>query len=479
MSQVAPLGTGDRTLVVVYLAAMMLVGLTYWRRSTDEEDYLLAGRRLSLGAFVATLVATWYGGILGVGESGWLYGMPVVFMFGVPYYVSALVFALWLAPKIRQASLFTIPDKVGEVYGRPAALVAALFCWLLTNPAPYVLMQATILQLVFGLSMVSALLIGLALSTLYVYTGGFRADVRVNIVQFILMFAGFAVILPYCYVRLGSLGWLVQQLPADHLTWRGSNSVQYMLAWWFIALWALVEPNFHQRCYAARDPRTARNGVLWSIVFWFIFDVMTCTAALYARAALPDLDNPVMAFPRLGQAVLPPLVLGFFYVGMLATVMSTTVSCTFMSGVTFSRDLVWRLRGERAEEASDRWTPLGLLLTSVIAVAMAIYWPSVKDLWYNFGTTFVPGLLIPVVSAYGGWRKPPRSWLPWLMVASSGTSLVWLAIGLRHAVDGYPVMPFNTEPMYPGILVSIVGYGLGAIMNRSAGVPLRSEGRDH
>ena len=40
-----------------------------FRRPTgDEADFLVAGRRLTLPGFVATLVASWYGGILGVGE---------------------------------------------------------------------------------------------------------------------------------------------------------------------------------------------------------------------------------------------------------------------------------------------------------------------------------------------------------------------------------------------------------------------------
>ncbi len=468
MSEVAPLGRIDQGLIVLYLVALLAVGFSFLRRSREEEDYLLAGRRLSVGAFVATLVSTWYGGILAVGESGWLYGVAVIFMFGVPYYAASLVFALWLAPKIRASALYTIPDKVGQTYGRGAAMVAAVLCWLLTNPAPYVLMQATLLSLAFGLNHFPAMLIGLVLSTVYVYVGGFRADVRVNIVQFVLMFAAFVIIIPFCVVKLGGWSWLVAQIPAGHWQWNGGNSWQYMLAWWFIALWTLVEPSFHQRCYAARSPQVAQRGVLLSIVCWFTFDLMTLTTALYARAALPDLASPLMAFPVLGQRVLPTFMLGLFYVGMLATVMSTTVSYTFMSGVTFSRDIVWRLRGARAEESSERWTGWGLLLTSVIAVVMALVWPSVKDLWYNFGTAFVPGLLLPVAVSYTKLPKPGRGWMAGLMAASSGVALAWLLVGLRNAVDGWPVMPWGVEPIYPGLLVSVVGYLWGVARDRAA-----------
>mgnify|MGYP000963269388 CR=1 FL=1 len=466
MTELPPLSLVDRAMVLVYLLAMVAVGLAYYRRDHDTDDYLLAGRQLSLGAFVATLVSTWYGGILAVGETGWSSGLVVVSIYAAPYYVSALVFALWLAPKIREAELYTIPDKVAAAYGRPAGLLAATFTWLLANPAPYVLMQATLLQLAFGLTLPAALVIGLVMSTVYVYFGGFRADVRVNVAQFVLMFLGFAVVLPFCFGRLGSLSWLVSQLPPGHLTWHGGNKWQFLLAWWFIAMWTLVEPSFHQRCYAAKTPATARNGVLVSILCWMVFDAMTCTTALYARAALPDLGSAVMAFPALGQKILPPVVLGLFYIGMLATVMSTTVSYTFMAGTTFSRDVVWRLRGERPDERSDRWTILGLLLTSVIALVMVIKWPSVRTLWYNFGTAFIPGLLLPVLSTYWRLPRPPRAWVAWIMAGASGASLAWLLIGMAHLQDGYPVYPFQIEPMYPGLLVSLAGFLLGAAVDR-------------
>jgi SSS family solute:Na+ symporter len=67
----------DYVLLGLYFALLVVIGVaTAVRRrrrgppdpATDSENFLVAGRTLSLPAFVATLVATWYGGILGVGE---------------------------------------------------------------------------------------------------------------------------------------------------------------------------------------------------------------------------------------------------------------------------------------------------------------------------------------------------------------------------------------------------------------------------
>ena len=87
-------------LVVIYAVALLV--LSGGRRGGGGVDYLLAGRRLTLPAFVATLVTTWYGGILGIGEYAWRFGISTWLVFGIPYYLAATVFALWLAPRLRR-----------------------------------------------------------------------------------------------------------------------------------------------------------------------------------------------------------------------------------------------------------------------------------------------------------------------------------------------------------------------------------------
>lgn len=447
----------DNLIIIAYFAALMIAGFAWIRRSKTSDGYFLAGRTLTLPAFVATLVATWYGGILGVGEFAHQSGLSVWLVFGVPYYVFAILFAVFLAPRIRRATLYTIPDKIDEAYGKKAAVVAAAFVYCLANPAAYVLMLGVLLQLIFGWPLLPALLVGTLASTVYVYFGGFRSDVRVNIVQFILMFAGFAVILPYCFHHLGGLAYLQSHLPATHLTWNGGNKPGYIIAWFFIAMWTLVDPAFHQRCYAAEDAKTAQRGVLVSILFWVVFDFMTTTAGLYARAALPHIE-PVMAYPLLAEALLPGGIKGIFYVAMLATVMSTLVSNLFLCGVTFTRDFVWRLEGGDPDKRLNMRTFLGLTLTTVIALVLAILVPSVVKLWYSVGTTFIPGLLLPLLSAYWPRLRVRRAAAWIIMLLASLTSLGWLIWGQTHLVDGCATYPLSLEPMYPGLMVSMAGF---------------------
>jgi len=91
-------------LAIVYALFLLYAVLRIFRRpTTGAIDYIVAGRRLTLPAFVATLVTTWYGGILGVGEYTWKYGISNWLVLGVPYYLCAALFAIRALLPVRRA----------------------------------------------------------------------------------------------------------------------------------------------------------------------------------------------------------------------------------------------------------------------------------------------------------------------------------------------------------------------------------------
>lgn len=194
----------DSLLIVLYFFAVLFVGFRVVRRRRGEsEDFLLASRTLTLPMFVATLVSTWYGGILGVGEFSYKFGISNWVVFGAPYYIFALVFALFLAKRIRATNHLTIPDKLEASYDRKTALLGGVLTFALITPAAYVLMVGILIELIFGVGLVTSVVVTTVLTICYLYWGGFRSDVWANAFEFIMMFLGFAMILPFAYIKLG------------------------------------------------------------------------------------------------------------------------------------------------------------------------------------------------------------------------------------------------------------------------------------
>jgi SSS family solute:Na+ symporter len=472
------LGTLDTILIIGYFGAVIFVGLRAARRSTNtSEDFLLAGRTLTLPLFVATLVSTWYGGILGVGEFSYRYGISNWVVFGGPYYLFALIFALVLARRIRATRTLTIPDQLAKAYDKKTALVGAVLTFVLITPAAYVLMLGVLVQLLFGVDLAISVIIATALTIFYLKSGGLRSDVWVNALEFVLMFLGFAVILPFAWTSVGDLGVVRDNVPALHLVWHGGHAPQYIAVWFFIALWTLVDPAFYQRCSAARDGKTAQKGILLSIVFWFFFDAMTSLTGLYARAALPDLQEPMFSYPMLAELVLPDVFKGLFLIGMLATIMSSLSSLMFIAATTIGNDIVGRLAqpGQR-DRLVTRWTRWGLAVAALFAVGLALLVPSVVELWYTIGTTIIPGLLVPVVSTYFRWLRIPPSFGFGAMLTGWGVSTTSLVVGMVMTSGGSPEYVLGIEPMIPGLVASICVWGMGKLWmarNRTAVQPRR------
>jgi len=450
----------DWGLVVLYFGFLLAVWLRLIGRPSDAADYLVAGRRVTLPALVATLVTTWYGGILGVGEYSYRYGVSNWLVFGVPYYVGALLFAWLFARRARTAALYTIPDLLDRNYGRGPALVGAFAVFMIAAPAAYVLMLGTLFAAMIHAPLAPCVIAAAVFSLFYIYRGGMRAVVLSDQVQFVLMYLGMAVMVVFVVARHGGLGFLVAHLPASHFTWNGGNPAAAILVWYFIALSTLVDPGFWQRAYAARDPQVARRAVLCSVAFWIVFDFMTTTTGMYARALLPNLAQPVFAYPELATRVLPPVALGLFYVGMIATVMSTIDAYGFIAAATIGRDMIWRLRRESGEERVARYSKLGLWISCAFAGVLALARPTVIGLWHDLGSITTPMLLLPVGTALLQRGRLGAHGTVAAMVVPFAVSLGWV-LAKTTAADGSARYPWSIEPIYCGLASSLLVYGAG------------------
>lgn len=429
----------DSVIVAGYLALVATLGLTAARqRRPGMTDYALAGRALTLPGLVSTLVPTFYGGVLGIGEFTWRNGLSNWLVMAAPYYVFAAVYALLLAGRIRLEPGLTIPDHLQKVYGREVALLAAGLVFILACPADELLMTGTLLSHLSGLTLPTAMgaaaLVGLGLLA----RGGLRADVLANRLELVVMFAGFAVVLPFA---AKAADW--SALPAGHLTLTGGLTPWQIVAWWLIGLWTIVDPAFHQRCAAARDPKTARNGVLVSILFWMAFDAMTTTAGLYSRAAVPELPDPLLAFPALADRVLPPVARGVFFAGMLSSMLAALQGTSLVAAVTVSRAFA----SEPRQEAVSRQA---LAAAGLAAFVLAWALPSVVGLWYAVGSAVIPGLLLPLLGVYfPALRTAPRTALA-ASALGTAVSLLWLI-----------KPPAPLEPLFPGLAAAALVWVAG------------------
>lgn len=455
----------DIVVIVSFFVILISIGFFSSQKVKSSSDYLLAGRNVGLFLFVLINVSTWYGGILGVGEFTYRYGLLSWFTQGLPYYIFAFLFAIFFAEKVREASLVTIPDKIRLAYGNTNANLSALIVFILVSPAPYLLMTSILIDQIFQIGYLYSLILSLILAGIYLIKGGFRANVYTDAFQFFIMFIGFMIILVAAYLNFGGIDYLKQNLPSEHLKLTGDASSGFIIVWFLIALWTFADPGFHQRSFSAKNGKVAKWGIIISIFFWMLFDFLTTTTGLYARASIPDLAQPLMAYPLLSEKILGDGLKGIFYIGMLATIISTLNSFLFLSATTLGKDFIYEIKKESSEKLLRNYVSISVLVSGIISILICLLIPSVVQIWYILGSLFIPGIIIAVISSYYPKFKVNNSLMTLEIIIGVSFSVIWLMIKKNFT----ETILFEIEPMLVGLIAVIIIhiYGLTRVKTQS------------
>ncbi len=457
--------TLDIIIIILFFLALVIIGLLpgFLKKVSGKEEYLLHGRKVGLILFILTNVSTWYGGILGVGEFTYRNGLFSWITQGLPYYIFAIIFAFLFAPKIRNASLYTIPDKLQLVYGKRVGVITSLLIFILVSPAPYILMVGSLINLIFGLDLILSVIVATLLSSIYLIKGGYKSDLYTDVLQFFIMFIGFAIIVFFSFKNIGGIDYLYKSLPETHLSITSGVSPFYLIVWFLIALWTFADPGFHQRCYAAKNGNTAKWGIIISVFFWFLFDLLTTTTGLFARSVLPNLENPVFSFPIFAEKVLGSGLKGIFYAALFATIISTSNSFLFISGTTFGNDLLPKLFYKNISEKNVVfYVKVGIIISGIIAIILSTAIQSVIDLWYLIGSFCIPGIILLIFGAYFEKLRVSNKIALIELIVGSSTSVVWHFIRLKFS-SGFVTM---IEPMIIGLSFAGIIHVIGLIMKR-------------
>lgn len=455
--------TVDILIIVSFFISVLIIGMIpAFKKGDSDEGFLLSGRKVGLLLFILTNVSTWYGGILGVGEFTYRSGLLSWVTQGLPYYVFALLFAFLFAGKIRNASLFTIPDKLEKSYGSKVGILSALFIFILVSPAPYILMIGSLIKLIFDIELVWALIIAAIFSSVYLIKGGYKSDLYTDVLQFFIMFIGFIIIVVVSIKDVGGIEYLTNNLPKEHLQFSGGASSLYILVWFLIALWTFADPGFHQRCYAAKDGNTAKWGIIISVLFWLLFDFLTTTTGLFAKALLPDLSNPVLAFPLYAEKILGSGLKGIFYAALFATIISTANSFLFISGTTFGRDFVQKFKNRNSTIDLVMYVRIGIVVSVIISVILALTVQSVIGLWYLIGSFCLPGIIFLIFGAYYKKLAIDSTYAFAEIIAGSSGSIVWHFVREEFDIGSLSVI----EPMLVGLLTALVVHLIGMLKRK-------------
>lgn len=378
--------------LVVYVAAMLAIGVAGQRRVRNADDFATA--RASYGPlFLAfAFAATTASGATFIGFPGLTYrgGLPLAWG-TVLYPLGVLVGVRICIRLVRDAGHLygsrSIPEYLGERYRSDLMriLVSLFSLLLLVYLAGQLVSGLVMFQLLLGLGPGWALGITSAVLLVYVVLGGAHADILTDGVQGFLMVvlaAGVVVMFFVGYGVAGGLPGLLSTLRADDPKLVGWLDPGNALArsWWSVLVLFLAHvplgmlPHLGNKIWALETDAQRFRFVRWSFLFTLLVGMLGLGGILARGVLGPGLANSNEALPALIIALFPPWLAALLAVGVLSAVMSTADGLVVSSSQIVANDLYrltvvprWRrhLDAETVDRqvlAISRWATVAVLL---------------------------------------------------------------------------------------------------------------------
>ena len=483
------------TAMIIYMAAVIILGVTFARKANASSDaYFLGGR--SLGPWVTAMSAE------ASDMSGWLLmGLP-----GVAYWcgiadaawtaigLAAGTYINWLivSKRLRRYSekagnAITLPEYFSNRFHEKKKVImtiAAVFILIFFTvyAASCLVTCGKLFSTLFDLPYIPMMIVGAVFVLIYTIIGGFLAESASDFMQAIVMIVALGVIVLVGTYAAGGLGAVIDnvkdipgfleffgmatpqtvdgvQQAADGVPLFGEAapygliSVVSMLAW---GLGYFGVPQVLLRFMAIRHEdeltRSRRIATVWVVISLVIAVFIGVMGRALYPTALTTSSDAENVFILLSTNLLPPLIAGFVMAGILAATISSSDSYLLIAASAFAKNIYQGLakniyQGLLCRKASDREvlniSRITLLLIAVVAMIIAldensVIFTIVSFAWAGFGATFGPLMLFSLF-----WKRTTRAGAIAGMLGGAGMVFVWnlLVRPLGGIWDIYELLP--------------------------------------
>lgn len=446
-------------LLLAYSALLVALGLWIGRRARTG-DFFVAGRTLGPGLLFASFLAANIGASSTVGATSLAYneGLSAWWWNGSAG-IGSLVLAFWVAPRMWREAMahgdLTLGDFLERRYGRAMRGLVGVLIWLgtLSILAAQLLGVAAVLSIVGGYSMLTGCLVGALVTTAYFVAGGLLSSVWVNLVQVVVIVAGFVLATAAAVGSAG--GWpaiAAQAAPRmDFLASTGPASGWRLL--FLLGPAFIVSPGLLQRAYAARDARAATRGIALNGIALMVFACAPAIIGMAAHQLAPDLARADLALPTLLSTALHPALGSLALAAVFSAEVSSADAVLFMLATSASRDLYRGFVNPAATERQTLRVARGAAIAgAACGVGVALAYGSVRAAVSVFYAILTVTLFVPVIGALVTRRTGGNDGLV-AVVTGVGTLLAaYVATGGR----GYGVV----SPALAGVLASGAAFSI-------------------
>jgi len=469
------------TFVVLYLILTISIGLWAALRVHNSKDYLVAGRSLPLYMNAATVFATWFGAetVLSVSATFARDGLGGVIAdpFGSSFCL--LFVALFFARAFYRMDLLTIGDFYRKRYSKPVELITSVA--ITASYLGWTSAQLTALGLVFSvlsggaLSLQQGIVIGAVIVVGYTIWGGMWSVALTDLFQSVVILVGLVAVAWLVGDMAGGAGKVfAAAAEAGKFEFWPKAGVRdwlwFVAAWMTLAIGSIPQQDVFQRVTSAKDERTSVRGCLIGGMVYFVFAFVPIFIAYAALVIDPALGKLFAAEDaREIQRILPNLILErtpmwaqvLFFGALLSAILSTASGALLAPTALFTENVVRPL----APRMGDR--QFLLLLRTVLVVfslSALLFALNSKSTMYEMVQNAYKVTLVSCI-------VPLAAGIYWKRANTSGAMLSVVFGLFSWTVAEFTAADATVPPQLVGLVFSILGMLLGALVPRSPALP--------
>ncbi len=391
--------------IALYFIAMIAIGLVSRRRARGADNFFVAGRGGSSLFITGSLLATIVGGsaIMVTSSLGFTRGLTGIWWLLVGS-IGLIALGIFLAKKVREFGLYTLPELVERQYNKWVALAGSILivvAWIGVIGAQIIAAGSIMSVLGIGdprlwMVIFTAVFVG------YTILGGQHAILRTDTLQTVIIFAGIFGALVLVFSHFGGWGGLMSALPPERLSFPvgpqfgGYELVNLLL---LVGLTYLVGPDMYSRLFCAKDAKTARKSVFWAALLIIPIALAITIIGMGASALFPEIASN-QAFPMVIKEVLPPVWGAIVLAALLCAFMSSADTCLMTASTILSVDILGRFKPSLDQRKILLFSRWGIVALGGASLILALYLRDIVTAILFAFTVYTAGLILPVLAGF-------------------------------------------------------------------------------
>lgn len=383
-------------ILVIYLLFMLFLGFYFKSRVNTFSDFILGARGLPWFVIAMTMLATLANAqqTLGIAGTSYNTGLSAMIWFFLLVNVFIYPILIRLGSRYRYLNFSTIVD-LGEARFPNSARMTILLsvwqvAWGIVSTAICIFGGALVIETIFDVPMEVATVIVAVITVAYCVMGGLNGVVFTDLIQWLIIIAGTAFLVPAVFIKYGSftgffsnlLGTTGMEPVAGTTLWAGFTdlftlapgvTVLGLIAMGIAgSLWIPIDLGFMQRMLAAKTLKDGRKACMGFVVIVTLWASIMVIMGLYAQALFPGVLNTDTVIILMADAALPALGTAIFVTAIAAAVMSTVSTYLNAASAILTKNIYKRfIRKDADDRQMIRVARICVVLVAVAAMAFA------------------------------------------------------------------------------------------------------------